>query len=379
MTLADVEALVPALIGRHKIMDQLVVNIGYFNARGLIPSSDLEHMLIHILAVGDEQHYLYETTQARIELERLRYQHYERIQRQNRIEDIKGFKKTGKIRSDVQHSILFDIGGVVVISPFQAILDYEIENKIPNGYINFAIQKGPHDTGAWQLIERGEVELNDDWFAAFKKQLMRPEVWSQYLQKLAQQESVGGGQAIEGGKPQVPDIDAKKLFWRMMKISRAPDPYMYPALRKLGESGKFVLGAFSNNVTFPTGILDDEGKLFTKELIHAPAPNPYANDSTDITTCFDIFLGSAAVGVRKPDPEAYKLAVREMDRIARKKGMGSVTEGDTLFLDDIGINLKFAKKTGLRTIKVNLGKTKDAVKELEEAVGIPLLDGKAKL
>ena len=103
MTLADVEALVPALIGRHKIMDQLVVNIGYFNARGLIPSSDLEHMLIHILAVGDEQHYLYETTQARIELERLRYQHYERIQRQNRIKNIKGFKKTGRIRSDVQH------------------------------------------------------------------------------------------------------------------------------------------------------------------------------------------------------------------------------------------------------------------------------------
>ncbi|KAI4676545.1 uncharacterized protein J4E88_007463 [Alternaria novae-zelandiae] len=379
MTLADVEALVPALIGRHKIMDQMVINIGYFNARGLISSSDLEHMLIHILAVGDEQHYLYETTQARIELERLRYQHCERMQRQTRIKDVKGFKKTGRLRSNIQHSILFDIGGVVVINPFQAILDYEIENKIPNGYINFAIQKGPHDTGAWQLIERGEVELNDDWFAAFKKQLMRPEVWSQYLQKLAQQESVGGGQAIEGGKPQVPDIDAKKLFWRMMKISRAPDPYMYPALRKLGESGKFVLGAFSNNVTFPTGILDDEGKLFTKELIHAPAPNPYANDSTDITTCFDIFLGSAAVGVRKPDPEAYKLAVREMDKIARKKGMGSVTEGDTLFLDDIGINLKFAKKTGLRTIKVNLGKTKDAVKELEEAVGIPLLDEKAKL
>ncbi|KAF1945899.1 HAD-like protein [Clathrospora elynae] len=276
-------------------------------------------------------------------------------------------------------AILFDIGGVVVISPFQAILDYEIENKIPIGYINFAIQQGPHDTGAWQLIERGEVELNDDWFASFKAQLSRPDVWSTYLQKIAQQESVGGGQAVDGGKSQVPEIDAKKLFWRMMKFSRAPDPYMYPALRKLQESGKFVLGAFSNNVTYPPGILDDEGKPFTKDIIHAPAPNPYANDSKDITTCFDIFLGSAEVGVRKPDPEAYKLAVRELDNIARNKGMGSVTAGDTLFLDDIGINLKFAKKTGLRTIKVNLGKTREAVKELEEAVRIPLLDEKAKL
>jgi hypothetical protein len=266
-----------------------------------------------------------------------------------------------------------------VISPFQAILDYELENNIPVGYINFAIQKGPHDTGAWQLIERGEVELNDAWFASFKTQLSRPEVWSAFLQKLSRDGAAGGGQAIDGGQVNVPDIDAKRLFWRMMKISRAPDPYMYPALKKLQASGKFVLGAFSNNVAFPTGILDDEGKLFTKDLIHAPPPNPYANDSKDITTCFDIFLGSAAVGVRKPDPEAYKLSVGEMDKIAQRKGLGRVTAEDTLFLDDIGINLKFARKTGLRTIKVNLGKTKEAVRELEIEAGIPLLDDRANL
>jgi hypothetical protein len=267
-----------------------------------------------------------------------------------------------------------------VISPFQAILDYENENKIPVGYINYAIQKGPHDTGAWQLIERGEVELNDEWFVLFKAQLSNPDVWHEYLGKLATQGSLGGGQAIDGGRsPPVPEIDAKKLFWRMMKISRAPDPYMYPALRKLQESGKFVLGAFSNNVTFPSDILDDEGVLFTKELMHAPPPNPYANDSTNITDRFDIFLGSAAVGVRKPDPEAYKLAVREMDKIAQRKGMGRVTAEDTLFLDDIGINLKFAKKTGLRTIKVNLGRTRDAVEELERETNMQLLDSKAKL
>jgi FMN phosphatase YigB (HAD superfamily) len=269
-----------------------------------------------------------------------------------------------------------------VISPFQAILDYETENNIPIGYINYAIQKGPHDTGAWQLIERGEVKLNDDWFASFKEQLSRPEIWREYLARLAQTQTLGGagGSAMEGGKVQdVPNMDAKKLFWRMMKISREPDPYMYPALRKLKESGKFVLGAFSNNVTFPTDILDDEGVLFTKELQHRPHPNPYANDSTDITTNFDIFLGSAAVGVRKPDPEAYKLATREMSKISEAKGTGKITEGDVLFLDDIGINLKFAKKTGLRTIKVNLGQTKDAVKELEEATGMRLLEEKAKL
>lgn len=279
-------------------------------------------------------------------------------------------------------AVLFDIGGVVVISPFQAILDYEVASKIPIGYINYAIQAGPHDTGAWQLLERGEVELNDTWFTSFKSQLSRPEIWMAYLAKLVAQGSVGGKQAIDDRNHQVPDIDAKKLFWSMMKISRTPDPYMYPALRKLRDSGKFILGAFSNNVTFPPGIRDETGAVFTKELILPSPPSPYANDSPDITTCFDIFLGSAAVGVRKPDPEAYKLAVREMDKIAQSKGMGSVTESTTLFLDDIGINLKFARQTGLRTIKVDLGKTKEAVTQLEKQTGMKLLDevvDKAKL
>ena len=282
------------------------------------------------------------------------------------------------------HNIIADKRAIQVTSPFQAILDYETENKIPVGYINYAIQQGPYDTGAWQLIERGEVDLNDDWFASFKKQLMRPDVWSAYLQKLSQEGAAGGGQAIDGGKIDghgkgVPEINAKRLFWRMMKISRAPDPYMYPTLKKLKESERFVLGAFSNNIAFPTDILDDQGELFTKDLIHPPPPHPHANDSKDVTTLFDIFLGSAAVGVRKPDPEAYKLAVREMDKIAKTKSMDMVTAESTLFLDDIGINLKFAKQTGLRTIKVNLGRTKDAVKELEKEVGMKLLGEKSRL
>jgi beta-phosphoglucomutase-like phosphatase (HAD superfamily) len=169
------------------------------------------------------------------------------------------------------------------------------------------------------------------------------------------------------------------MFWQMMRMSRTPDPYMYPALRKLGASGQFVLGALSNTVVYPTGIRDDRDELFTKGLTHAPWPNPYAADSTDIADCFDVFISSAHVGVRKPSPEAYELAVREMDRVGRAKGMGSVRAGDVVFLDDIGINLKWAKKGGLRTIKVDLGRTREAVEELERVTGMNLLEGKARL
>ena len=89
---------------------------------------------------------------------------------------------------------------------------------------------------------------------------------------------------------------------------------------------------------------------------------------------FDMFVSSAHAGVRKPDPKAYELAVRELDRVSREKGMGGVEAGDVLFLDDIGVNLKWAKKCGLRTIKVDLGRTKEAVKKLEDQTGVKLLD-----
>jgi hypothetical protein len=84
--LADVEVLVPALIKSAAVMDQLIVNISYFSALGLIPSHDLEHMLIHLIAVDDDQNHLYGTAKACIELERRRHQYLEYIDRQKRVE-----------------------------------------------------------------------------------------------------------------------------------------------------------------------------------------------------------------------------------------------------------------------------------------------------
>lgn len=265
-----------------------------------------------------------------------------------------------------------------VVSPFQGILDFEISHNIPIGYVNFAIQKGPYDTGAWQLIERGEVELNDDWFRAFKAQLSIQSVWEEYYKKWSAQQSKETGavpQAAVGQIPPVPNIDAKKMFWQMMRMSRTPDPWMYPALKKLRDSGRFVLGALSNTVAYPTGIRDDRGELYTKGLIHPPG----VTDSADIADMFEIFISSAHSGVRKPEPAAYELAVNELSRISQSKGLGKVDPSDVLFIDDIGINLKWAKKGGLRTIKVDLGKTKVAVEELERQTGLKLLDERAKL
>jgi putative hydrolase of the HAD superfamily len=51
---------------------------------------------------------------------------------------------------------------------------------------------------------------------------------------------------------------------------------------------------------------------------------------------------SAVVGLRKPDPRIYELTCARLD----------VATHETVFLDDLGMNLKPARALGMTTIKV---------------------------
>ena len=44
--------------------------------------------------------------------------------------------------------------------------------------------------------------------------------------------------------------------------------------------------------------------------------------------------------------------------------------GDVLFLDDIGENCRMAREVGMRTIKVQLGRTEEAVRELGKEIDV---------
>ncbi|KAL4809361.1 hypothetical protein BDV18DRAFT_157116 [Aspergillus unguis] len=240
--------------------------------------------------------------------------------------------------------LLFDIGGVCVVSPFQAILDYEIANNIPPGWVNFSISRtSPH--GSWHRLERGDIKMDADFFTEFNKDLRDPGLWKLFNEGLRKKDAT----KLLASDPPLPEIDAEWLFWEMMRISRTPDRFMWPALRKLKESGQFIMGALSNTVIFP------EGHEFNDDTIGRKA-------------MFDFFISSAHTGLRKPDPKIYQVALEEMNAAARRKGLKqSVQASDVIFLDDIGQNLKPAKAIGMRTIKVNLGHIEDAVKELEKA------------
>ena len=83
--------------------------------------------------------------------------------------------------------------------------------------------------------------------------------------------------------------------------------------------------------------------------------------------------------MRKPDPPIYNYAVRALNEYSASRGGASIAASDILFLDDIGENLKTAKKIGFNTIKVNLGRAFEAVGQLEEVTGLKLAGNHPKV
>lgn len=247
-----------------------------------------------------------------------------------------------------------------VVSPFQAILDYEISLNIPPGWVNYSLSKSAPN-GFWHRLERGDIPMDAAFFAGFNSDLHRPEHWKAFYTREAAKSP-----SLSKQVPPVPKIDGEWLFNEMMTKSNAPDPWMFPALKKLKQSGRYILGALSNTVIFPPG-----HKLHRPDMLDDP-----------LRSLFDVFVSSAHVGLRKPDPRMYKLAVERLDAFARENGRTErgrklgwdkgVQAGDVLFLDDIGENLKAAKNEGFGTIKVSLGRAYEAVEELERVTGLQL-------
>lgn len=201
-------------------------------------------------------------------------------------------------------AVVFDIGGVVTGSPLHAIADYERELGLPRHAINRVVV-GAGPAGAWATLERGELVL-DDFYPRFEADCAAAGV----------------------------TIDARELMRRVAEIAR-PRPAMLEAIERL-RAAAFKVAALTNN-----WISEEEG---TRAL------RPW----------FDVFVESAVVGLRKPDPRIYQLVCREL----------GVTPPETVFLDDIGGNLKAARELGMATIKVD--EPGAALRELEGVLGIAL-------
>uniref|UniRef100_A0A1I8AAA7 HAD hydrolase, family IA, variant 3 n=1 Tax=Steinernema glaseri TaxID=37863 RepID=A0A1I8AAA7_9BILA len=79
---------------------------------------------------------------------------------------------------------------------------------------------------------------------------------------------------------------------------------------------------------------------------------------------FDVVIESCREGIRKPDPEIYELALKKLGRKPE----------ECVFVDDLLKNCVTAEQLGMRTVQVKGGDAKTAVAELQEIVGINLLE-----
>lgn len=136
----------------------------------------------------------------------------------------------------------------------------------------------------------------------------------------------------------------------------------------LTETGRFKIAALTNNFSPPITVPDS--KSLSGTLKHAPTLDEelshlgLAKDLSRIRSLFDVYYESSAVGSRKPEPEFYKHALC---------GLGVHAE-ETIFLDDIGPNLKAAQRLGMRTIRMRLESSLPALEELERYTSCRLID-----
>jgi putative hydrolase of the HAD superfamily len=209
-------------------------------------------------------------------------------------------------------AVLWDFGGVILSSPFEAFRTYERDAGLPEDFIRGLNARNP-DTNAWAKMERSEVPLQD-------------------FVVLFEAEALEQGHKIDG--------------WRVLRsISGDIRPQMVEALRRCKQH--FRVACITNNMK------SGEGPGMARSPDRAKAV-------AEVMTLFEHVVESSTLGWRKPDPRIYR---HTCDLLG-------VEPEHCIYLDDLGVNLKPARAMGMRTIKV--GDPDFAIAELEAMVGIAL-------
>ena len=185
-------------------------------------------------------------------------------------------------------AVLFDFGGVILSSPFEAFAEYDAEIGLPPDTIRKINSTNP-DTNAWAKFERREVD-------------------PQEFARLFEEEALLLGH----------ELDAQRILEGLHGTAR---PAMVEALSNC--ASKFKTAMLTNNITpMREQDLDEEVKK--------------------VVEIFDILVESSIEGCRKPEERFYEIACERL----------AVNPESCVFLDDLGINLKPARAMGMKTIKV---------------------------
>lgn len=186
-------------------------------------------------------------------------------------------------------AVLFDFGGVLTTSPFEAFSNYEAANGLPAGFIR-SLNAVDHHNNAWARLERSEITVAE-FIVAFEK------------------EAAAAGQRIDGAAV-------------LGLLGGEIRPAMLAAVRACRE--RYLVGLLTNNYLSEQAARDPGGQLEA------------------VLDLFDEVVESSKIGVRKPEPAFFEIAC---DRLG-------ITPAEAVFLDDLGVNLKPARAMGMKTLKV---------------------------
>ncbi|WP_426166491.1 HAD-IA family hydrolase [Sandarakinorhabdus sp. DWP1-3-1] len=192
-------------------------------------------------------------------------------------------------------AVIWDFGGVITSSPFDAFNRYEAERGLPHDFIRSVNARNP-DSNAWALLERSEIDTDgfDTLFA---------------------DEALALGHDVRGAAV-------------LALLAGDIRPTMVTALDRCRAAG-LKLGCITNNakVGHGAGMTSDPAKTAAVAATLAR---------------FDHVIESSKVGLRKPDPRIYQMMCQLLD----------LKPTDCVYLDDLGINCKPAAALGMTAIKV---------------------------
>ena len=185
-------------------------------------------------------------------------------------------------------AIIWDFGGVITSSPFEAFNQFEEANGLPKDIIRTINSENP-DTNAWAKFESNSITID---------------VFNDLFLKEAKAKGF--------------DIKGRDII-KLLKGSIRKN--MVSFLREL--KSDFKLGCITNNVKSSSEENND-------------------NETKEAMSLFDHIIESSIVGIRKPNPEIYMMSCDAL----------KVSPDQCIYLDDLGINLKPARELGMTTIKV---------------------------
>ncbi len=208
-------------------------------------------------------------------------------------------------------AILWDFGGVFTTSPFEAFARFEKARALPKDFIRTINSTNPN-ANAWARFESSVIDA-DGFDHEFRQEAE------------ALGHSVGGKDVLE-------------------LLSGEFRPRMIAALAECKKHYK--VGCITNNM---------------KRAGDGPAmatSDDRAEKAAKVMAMFDVIVESSVEGVRKPEPRIYRIACKRL----------GVAPERSVFLDDLGINLKPARAMGMTTIKV--ATEEQAIRELAAVTGL---------